>query len=112
GTPRIHTWSLAVEEHFYLVLALMFFCLVASRRTSAWLRMLPVFVVVTVVVLAMVRRFVYLRDGPEHMNLYATHLRFDGLLIGTLLAYWTHFSPDKLARFTRYPISLMVGGAL
>jgi peptidoglycan/LPS O-acetylase OafA/YrhL len=110
-TPRIHTWSLAVEEHFYLGLALLFFLLLRTRCIRGFLRHLPALTVIFVLVAAALRHAAYLRDGPEKMNLYATHLRFDGLLIGMLLAYWTHFHPEKLTRFIRRPLALIIGGA-
>jgi peptidoglycan/LPS O-acetylase OafA/YrhL len=53
----------------------------------------------------------YLFYGPENVNLYATHLRFDGLVVGTLLAYWTYFEPEKIARLRRRPLVLLVVGA-
>ena len=46
------------------------------------------------------------------MNLYATHLRWDGLLVGTLLAYSTHFYPARLAPLCRHPLTLLLTGML
>jgi peptidoglycan/LPS O-acetylase OafA/YrhL len=111
-TPRIHTWSLAVEEHFYLGLALLFFLLLRTRCISGFLRHLPILAVIFIFAAAALRHAAYLRDGPEGMNLYATHLRYDGLLVGTLIAYWTHFHPDKLARLVQHPLALIIGGAV
>lgn len=168
GTPRIHTWSLAVEEHFYLAAALLFWWLLGRKRTErdlgvaeaprqagalrpagrtearwtnpgdttpssrlghgnnalsapvglaprerepgAALRHFPWFVAATVAALAGLRTYVYLREGPDGMNLYATHLRFDGLLIGTLLAYLTHFRPKSLAPLARHPYAAICAG--
>jgi peptidoglycan/LPS O-acetylase OafA/YrhL len=110
GTPRVHTWSLAVEEHFYLVVALLFYGILSRGRAAALLRRFPPFVAVAVLGLAVVRTFAFLRHGPDDLNIYATHLRFDGLLIGTLLAYVSHFEPEKLRRFARHPVALIVGG--
>jgi peptidoglycan/LPS O-acetylase OafA/YrhL len=109
-TPRVHTWSLAVEEHFYLAVALAFLWVLRSGKAAAILRQLPAIIVGLVAGLAALRSFTYWREGVEQLNLYATHLRFDGLLIGTLLAYWTHFEPEKIARFDRRPMSLLMGG--
>jgi peptidoglycan/LPS O-acetylase OafA/YrhL len=111
-TPRVHTWSLAVEEHFYLAAAVAFFWLFGRRNPTALLRHLPTFISGCVVGLALVRHVTFLAEGPERMNLYATHLRFDGLLMGTLLAYWTHFAPAKLVPLTRRPVTCMIGGAM
>jgi peptidoglycan/LPS O-acetylase OafA/YrhL len=125
-TPRLHTWSLAVEEHFYLAVAFAFYWLLSrstpeSRRgkvttnnqsTPTVLPGLPIFIVSCVVGLAALRHVVYLREGPANLNLYATHLRFDGLLIGTLLAYWTHFRPARLVSVQRHPLTAMLIGVL
>jgi peptidoglycan/LPS O-acetylase OafA/YrhL len=111
GTPRIHTWSLAVEEHFYIGVALLLGLIFASRRAKNYLRLLPPLIIATILGLAVLRQGAFLRDGPTQMNLYATHLRFDGLLIGMLLAYWTHFHQGKIARFTRCPFMLIFAGA-
>ncbi len=113
GTPRIHTWSLAVEEHFYLLAAFGFYFVLNRARAVSLLRWFPSFVALTVAGLAVLRSAVYLREGPEQINIYATHLRFDGLLIGTLLAYLTHFRPDTLLPLARRPlVSLGLGLAL
>lgn len=113
GTPRIHTWSLAVEEHFYLAVALGFYWVLNRGRAASLLRWFPQFVTVAVVGLAALRTAVYLREGPAQINIYATHLRFDGLLLGTLLAYLTHFRPETLNPVTRRPtLSILAGLAL
>jgi peptidoglycan/LPS O-acetylase OafA/YrhL len=109
-TPRVHTWSLAVEEHFYLVIALLFATALARGRAALLLRMLPLTTVIAVMGLAGLRLFTFFREGPEQMNLFATHLRFDGLLIGTLLAYATHFHAEKLVALTRRPLTCIAAG--
>jgi peptidoglycan/LPS O-acetylase OafA/YrhL len=125
-TPRLHTWSLAVEEHFYLAVAVAFYWLLSrnsrgGRRrklakhiqaTPTVLPALPIFIVSCVVGLAALRHAAYLPEGPTNLNLYATHLRFDGLLVGTLLAYWTHFRPATLVPVQRRPLTAMLIGIL
>lgn len=110
-TPRIHTWSLAVEEHFYLGLALLFMVLIRTCGIAGFLRWLPVLIGGGVLAAATARHIAYLVEGPDRMNLYATHLRFDGLLIGTLIAYWTHFHGEKMAALLHHPIGLIIIGA-
>jgi peptidoglycan/LPS O-acetylase OafA/YrhL len=109
-TPRLHTWSLAVEEHFYIGLAFFFLLLIRIRGVDVFLRYLPVITLVAVAAVASLRHITYLEIGPEQMNLYATHLRFDGLLVGTLIAYGTHFHSEKLAPFLRHPVLLLIAG--
>jgi peptidoglycan/LPS O-acetylase OafA/YrhL len=109
---RLHTWSLAVEEHFYLAIALFFFLLLRAGDPSRWLKRFPAFAFGSFALLAALRFINYHIEGPG-LNLYATHLRFDGLLLGTLIAYWYHLHPDFLRRITRRPMWLMtLGGVL
>ncbi len=112
-TPRIHTWSLAVEEHFYLGVAFLFYWLLGRRKPDALLRSLPVAIILAVVTLCAVRTWVFATRPTDAVNIYATHLRCDGLLLGTLLAYLSHFRPESLAILRRFPrSSILVGLAL
>ena len=81
-----HTWSLAVEEHFYLAVVLAVW-LLGCRRVPAlcWL---------LVLLCPLLRHW---HAGP----LYATHLRADALAVGVLLAHWQCFRPGSFAAFWR-----------
>ena len=94
-----HTWSLAVEEHFYFLLALIVAAFVrrdvARSRTSAPPRvgrdpfgaLVPIFGAVALTELAL--RIATARYGKPYFShhLYPTHLRLDSLLFGVLLSY-------------------------
>jgi peptidoglycan/LPS O-acetylase OafA/YrhL len=93
-----HTWSLAIEEHFYL--ALPFFML-ALRRTNY--RLLP-FAAIAAMVLCIELRCCELplvgdltNQLDMHDHLMKTHLRFDELLLGVALQYW--FAREAIVRF-------------
>lgn len=98
-----HTWSLAVEEHFYLFLPLLLLALVKlSRNRSNPFEALPVvFGVLAGVVLGM-RVWNAYQPGflpaqfPKVM--FPTHLRIDALFFGVLLGYLHHFRPGFLPR--------------
>ena len=100
---QIHTWSLAVEEHFYLLLPL--YLLWLARRSKAGDHAEPVavprhFLLLALGVLAV--RVVTSRAVPfSELHAYATHLRIDSLGFGVLLAYAAHFRPTALAEATR-----------
>lgn len=113
GTPREHTWSLAVEEHFYLGLALLAALALGSPalRRHARRFFLPAALAV-LAGLALLRHAQFVAVGREGMNLYATHLRFDGLLIGVLLAYLHHFRPASLVVIQRRPLVTVAAGAI
>lgn len=78
-----HLWTLAVEEHFYLIWPLAF---VACR--SPWWRLRAVGA--AVVVIPIWRRVaVWWAGSPEAVNWFRTDLRCDGILMGCLLALAT-----------------------
>ena len=109
-----HTWSLAVEEHFYLLLPLLLAFLVRRGRGSADpFRPLPyIFLGVAAVCLALRSWNTASLAGFDHKTTYQpSHLRFDSLLYGVFLSYFHHFRPDALNRIMsdpwRSPVSLL-----
>lgn len=106
--PAGHTWSLAVEEHFYLMLPFGIAALVATKRTH-WLTAVcllsPVFFTVVRVISAYARD-PYLCDYAVTMA--ATHLKLDGLLVGVGLRSLVEFSPEAFARLRNWRISLFM----
>ncbi len=109
-----HTWSLAVEEHFYLLCAALIFWL-SRRRGPDPYRALPM-MVVGVALLCLIARLItaWLLPYSNRTNLYPTHLRIDGLMFGVGLAYLYHFRRDLLdAAFgARRGVAIAVGLAL
>jgi peptidoglycan/LPS O-acetylase OafA/YrhL len=98
--PRLlpHTWSLAVEEHFYLLLAGLVFLLSRWRALAA----IPG-VFVGVAVGSLVLRIWVRSSAPyDHdLHLFPTHLRLDGLMFGVLLSYLHTFHGETLAAWVR-----------
>jgi peptidoglycan/LPS O-acetylase OafA/YrhL len=112
-----HTWSLAVEEHFYLLLPLV--CLLALRvgrgRRPASMR--PVVLVgVAVAVGELALRVAYItseRPYSAETHLYPTHLRLDSLFFGVMLGYAYHFHRERLAALVApRRITLLLGGGV
>lgn len=91
-----HTWSLAIEEHFYLGIGLLLWAMSQVRRENPFHWMPAVFVTVGIATLAL-RWFTFPSLG--YSTLYRSHLRIDGLLFGVLLSYLTHFHYSKLQSF-------------
>ncbi|HEX8709790.1 MAG TPA: acyltransferase [Pyrinomonadaceae bacterium] len=100
--PRIwnHTWSLAVEEHFYLLLPPALILLYRTR----FIRFLPaIFVAVGCLALLLRAMTAQRADLASHALLLPTHLRLDSLFFGVLLSYYYHFKPQRLGIITRHP---------
>ena len=97
GTSLAHLWSLAVEEHFYLLLAVLF-PFFARRRGSV---RLLVGVLVAVLLGSLALRVLGVATGVGEVQLqWRTHFRMDALAAGVLLAVLKVHAPaafDRLA---------------
>jgi len=89
-----HTWTLAVEEHFYILLPLLLLFLVRRNRGEANpFRALP-FLIGTVAFAVLATRIINYAVRSEysvHTHAWNTHLRIDALFFGVLLGYLYHF---------------------
>lgn len=101
-----HTWSLAVEEHFYIALALLLLALVrflpARSNPFASIPRIFVFVAFACVLLRVLTIWLVppsLFSTPLVMN--ATHCRIDGLFFGVFLGYLYHFRPEVIENLLR-----------
>jgi peptidoglycan/LPS O-acetylase OafA/YrhL len=94
-----HSWSLGVEEHFYLLLPLILMALIALRRRSVdpFSSIPTLFVAISATCLA----FRYFFEPPGVYRIVApTHMRIDSLFAGVTLGYLYHFKPSWFARLT------------
>jgi peptidoglycan/LPS O-acetylase OafA/YrhL len=108
GTSLAHLWSLAVEEHFYLGLAVLF-PLFARRGGS--LRVL-VAVLVGVLVTAAALRYAGRAVGVSETRLqWRTHYRIDSLAAGVLLAVARVHVPEAFTRVARLRLLWAVASA-
>ena len=103
--PFGHLWSVAVEEHFYVLLPGMLI-LLAKRRTRdpfAWVLIL--FPLTAFLCLAL-RCFTV----PRWQIVDATHLRIDSLFAGVALGYLYHFRRGWFDRLAGTRWSLVAAG--
>ena len=111
-----HTWSLAVEEHFYLMLPIALLLILHFRsQAKNPFSILPILILVLGVALLAGRLITLWSNSANSLSLvlYATHLRLDSLAFGVLLGYLYNFHNDAFMRFaTRYRLPLIIGGLL
>ena len=89
GTYIRHTWSLAVEEHFYLLLGLTLVILAKRNaitvRSMAWVYAASVFI-------SLGSRIAMVATHQDPVNIqWFTNCRLDSLCLGVLLAAFYHF---------------------
>lgn len=94
-----HTWSLAVEEHFYLLLTLFIFLLIRFNK----LENRKFFVVFSILIFSTTLFLRYinfsLHEFSYNSHIFRSHLRFDSLFFGVFLSYNYHFSHDTFIAF-------------
>jgi len=99
GTSLPHLWSLAVEEHFYLALAVLF-PLFARRRGSV---RLLVGALLAVLVASLALRGFGVESGVSDVRLqWRTHFRMDALAAGVLLAVVRVHAPSAFDRLLQW----------
>ena len=89
GTSIPHTWSLAVEEHFYVLLTLLLIWWAGSQRSSKSL-----FYFLMILSLSDVALRSVLGYNGFAVEKY-THTRIDALMWGVMLAILFHFYPAR-----------------
>jgi peptidoglycan/LPS O-acetylase OafA/YrhL len=96
GVPvRFHTWSLSVEEHFYVILALLVFVVLKFKLLDNFKTGLLSITGIIVLVFSLRLAFCIQNfDSPKPF--FGTHLRADGLFTGVLLSYVWYFRNDLI----------------
>ncbi len=104
-SPLEHTWSLAIEEQFYLVWPLIFVGLLAWWKAQA-----PKAVLVTSLLLAGVSTILmFALYDPNNVNraYYGTDTRATGILLGAALAAWLVVWGPVRTRAARVAVELV-----
>jgi len=112
-----HTWSLAVEEHFYFMFALGSWLLFRRSRPAGANPFQAVPVIFLIVAgLCLVARMVsnhLLPITQVRPLFFSTHIRVDSLLFGVLLSYFWHFTFTVKHHdfFYRWRFAMLLAGA-
>jgi peptidoglycan/LPS O-acetylase OafA/YrhL len=91
-----HTWSLAVEEHFYLAIG----CAIAFLALRQALGVVPFLCAAILPICLALRLIAYVPH--REVTLYPTHLRIDALAWGVIISYVFHFRPAIIAAVVRH----------
>ena len=103
-----HTWSLAVEEHFYLLLAGLVLLLCRRASRDPFKSIPPIFWATAGAVF--IARAVTFMAAPytNETHRFPTHLQIDALFFGVLLSYYYHTRPGLAAAVRRHAAVLVV----
>jgi peptidoglycan/LPS O-acetylase OafA/YrhL len=91
-----HTWSIAVEEHFYLLLPLLLLLLIARGPKHDPFRAIPILFGILLVVCFAFRWLTL----PATIDARMTHMRLDSLFAGVTLGYLYHFRRPLFNKLT------------
>jgi peptidoglycan/LPS O-acetylase OafA/YrhL len=107
------TWSLAVEEHFYLLLIAGVYLAVRykSIENRRGFHILAVIILAYCLLARTMNNIVY-DEFNVFTHCFPTHLRIDALLFGVVLAYNYHFNGEALKQFVLVKKKMIVGLSL
>jgi peptidoglycan/LPS O-acetylase OafA/YrhL len=101
-----HTWSIAIEEHFYLLfpLLLMFFSVKNIINSTRFY--LFTFSIVLIVLFFRIINYT-INDGYDiYRDVFSTHLRIDGLVFGVMIGYDEYFNQSRIRIFINQYVKL------
>jgi peptidoglycan/LPS O-acetylase OafA/YrhL len=106
SNPAGHTWSLAVEEHFYLLLPLLLAMLAAANR----MRLLLAISIGAILGCLALRALSVWTEDPYSIRMAATHLRLDALMCGVGLRAAAEYVPERFGALRAHRGVLVAAG--
>ena len=111
-----HTWTLAVEEHFYIGLCVLFFALLKFKKNAVenpFTSVPKIFALLAVVCLSMRLLTGFSFPFQYGRIIEPTHLRLDSLFFGVFISYFWHFKNLSENEFIkRHKLSIGLAGAV
>ena len=96
-------WSLAIEEHFYLLISTFAFILtnIAYFSTKKYPKYAFEAIIISIMTACLIVRISYNinHSNDTDISFTATHLRIDALLMGVIIAYYYAFKQNQLVIF-------------
>lgn len=107
-----HLWSLAVEEHFYLMLPLLLLAITAGGKKPLP-RYFPA-IGVAVLLSCLSYRLVFFWNRPfdSMAMMFPTHIRMDSLFFGVLISYVYHYHAALFNYISTYRTQLLVASLI
>ena len=109
GSLWDHTWSLAVEEHFYFGIALLLFLMVRlSPEDTVGFKWIPfIFIILAVMCLSLRIITSNLLTYTHKSHLFGTHIRIDSLMFGVFVSWLWHYR-NLADRIKKVPVWLFI----
>jgi peptidoglycan/LPS O-acetylase OafA/YrhL len=101
-----HTWTLAVEEHFYISLPFIVIWLNKKFAQNAWAKIKKSFFILSAY-LIFLRFATAVLTGYPVIN-HLTHLRLDSLFFGVLISYYFHYHYEAFQQFRKKNYKLII----
>jgi peptidoglycan/LPS O-acetylase OafA/YrhL len=105
-TPLHHLWSLAVEEQFYLLFALLFFLFARSKAKN--ITLVPKVLFGICILCPILRTVAYFNAVDAHLIQIQAQYRFDALAFGVFLAYLKTFDIRRFETLAQKKVLLCV----
>jgi peptidoglycan/LPS O-acetylase OafA/YrhL len=108
-----HTWSLCVEEHFYLLLPLLLTIFLSRLHFDKNKSLLPIiFAAVAIACFTLRWMEAFSRTEFSSLQLEMTHFRLDSLFFGVFIAYLFNFCPKQWSWLAKLGPKLLFLGLL
>jgi peptidoglycan/LPS O-acetylase OafA/YrhL len=103
----IHLWSISVEEHFYFLLALLFFWLIKFKKINLKV-IFYTYIILLITGLAFRLHTYFTYNQYDFLREYAgSHIRFDSLFFGVLVVYISNYRKDIVGRILSSKFNLL-----